>query len=120
MNSKMVSGALTLCADNTVVRGFRMGDRCSFFHMALIGLIVRNTFLSISPINAMWKNEHLSPIPKPLTTVLSARSVKDKVRKAFLLTLQHGERWDDILFIGGRPFIIWGGGGLHGGLNRKI
>ncbi len=40
--------ALTLCADNTVVRGFGMGDRCSFFQV----------FLSISSINAMWKNEH--------------------------------------------------------------
>ena len=36
---------LTLSADNTVVKGFGMGDRCSFFHMALIGLILRNTFV---------------------------------------------------------------------------
>ncbi len=34
----------TSCADNTVVRGFGMGDRCSFFHMTLIELILRNTF----------------------------------------------------------------------------
>ena len=33
-------------------------------------------FLGISSINAMWKNEHLSPILKPLTTVLSAHGVK--------------------------------------------
>ena len=26
--------------------------------------------------NAMWKNEHLSPVPKPLSTELSAQSVK--------------------------------------------
>ena len=68
--------SLTLRADNTVVRGFGMGDRCSFFHMALIGLILRKVFLSIIPINANRKNEHLSPIPKLLTTVLSAHSVK--------------------------------------------
>ncbi len=32
--------------------------------------------LSISSINAMWKNEHLSPIPKHFTMDLSARGVK--------------------------------------------
>ena len=94
---------LTLCADNSLLRGFGMGERCSFFHMALIGLILRNTagtkgfeysegtpwiqqsvnkwtkvFLSISSINAMWKNEPISPLLKPLTTVLSARSVNIK------------------------------------------
>ncbi len=33
-------------------------------------------FLSISSINAMWKNENLSPIPKHFTTDLSAQGVK--------------------------------------------
>ena len=33
-------------------------------------------FLSISSINAMWKNEHLSPIPKHFTKDLSAQGVK--------------------------------------------
>ena len=65
-----------------------MGDRCSFFHMALIGLVLRNTFLhSFSSINAMWKNEHLSPIPKPLTAVLSARSVNWQY--SFFFNLYH-------------------------------
>ncbi len=108
----MVLTVLTLRADKTVVRGFGMGDRCSFLHMALIELVIRKNswllqtvanlsdiaenlwvqgtpwilqplfqrtkvFLSISSINAMSKNEHLSPIPKPLTsTVLSAQGVK--------------------------------------------
>ncbi len=53
-----------------------MGDRCSFFHTALIELILRKVFLGISSINAMWKNEHLSPIPKQFSTELSAQSVK--------------------------------------------
>ncbi len=56
----MGSFHLTLCADNSVLRGFWMHDRCSFLHMALIELI----------------NEHLSPIPKPLSAELSAWSVK--------------------------------------------
>ncbi len=34
---------LTLRADNSVVRDFGMGDRSSFYHIALIGLILRNT-----------------------------------------------------------------------------
>ena len=37
-------GFLTLRADNTGVRGFGMGDRCSLFHMELIELILKNTF----------------------------------------------------------------------------
>ena len=35
---------LTLCADNTVVRGYGMGDRFSFFHMAMIELILQKHF----------------------------------------------------------------------------
>ena len=42
--SKKDQAHLTLRADNSVVSGFEMGDRCSFFLMALIGLILRNTF----------------------------------------------------------------------------
>ncbi len=38
---------LTLHADNSVLKGFWMGDRCSFFHMTLIELILRNTFVCL-------------------------------------------------------------------------
>ena len=34
---------LTLRADNSVLRSFGMGDRCSFFQVAIIELILRNT-----------------------------------------------------------------------------
>ena len=37
---------LTLRAAKTVVRGFGMGDRSSFFHMALIEVIIRNLIQS--------------------------------------------------------------------------
>ncbi len=57
-------------ADNSVLNGFGMGDRCSFFSIGLLEL--KKVFLSISSINAMWKNEHGSPIPKPLITELYA------------------------------------------------
>ena len=79
MNS--FSYQLTPCADKSVVKCFGMGDRCSFFHMALIELNERTrVFLSISPIDAMWKNEHLSPILKHFTTDLSAQGVKTTLR----------------------------------------
>ncbi len=38
-------GHLTPRADKSVVKSFGMGDRCSFFHLASIGLILRNTLV---------------------------------------------------------------------------
>ncbi len=42
-------------------------------------------FQSISSNNAMWKNEHLSPISKHFTTDLSARGVKREFLKFFFV-----------------------------------
>ncbi len=42
-----LSKLLTPCADKSVLKGFGMGGRCSFFHMALIELILRNTFVGL-------------------------------------------------------------------------
>ena len=36
---------LPLWTDNSVLKGFWIGDRCSFFHMALIERILRNPFV---------------------------------------------------------------------------
>ena len=76
---------LTLRADNSVLSWVQVRSGLFFIHVRLIKVILRSIFvrsfrrcriLSISSINVTWKNEHLSPILKPLTTVLSAQSVK--------------------------------------------
>ncbi len=83
---------LTLCAAKTVVRGFGMGDRSSFFHMALIEVIIGQKCFWVSPHSILhgWITIP-DPTYTPLSTELSARSVK-KIRMIFISCAKHPEK----------------------------
>ncbi len=64
----------TLCADKTVVRGFGWVIDAIFPYGLGWADYQKNCFLVLTQSLPCGKNEHLSPIPMPLSTELSAQS----------------------------------------------